>query len=461
MSYLQNEQGDLYDEFGNLLAYHGDYTVNSEWEPIIYTHQGVNPSITENISNTFSWRAPKEIQTNIEWKYPSELNFKEDIERFVNNIKNIWSNLFVKKSNDNVPRWKLFSVSHNMTVEFLDKLATLIGSWIRLIDSIRIIRNQTKINWMKLLLWSIENKLNNWKHLSSCFEDYNYIFPLKWIKLIMAAEKSWQLDKVISDLAEEEKQTIQFVWKIKWAMIYPVILLLMALGVFILMMVKVVPSLEKAFWSIDKLPKLTQNIIFLSHYMQDSFIEMISIPLVIIGLMIILNSCFITVQKIWDYFLLHLPIFWLILRRKNIILFTNNLSLLLSSWVLVSEALEIVAQILPSILYRREVHIIRHWVCNWQVISKMMWLSDLQNTHIIENPYFPLEIAQMIKIWEETWNTIHILNKIKEVNSSKLNDTIKNLTSMLEPIITIIIWAIVWILLMAFMVPMMSSFKTT
>jgi type II secretory pathway component PulF len=114
---------------------------------------------------------------------------------------------------------------------------------------------------------------------------------------------------------------------------------------------------------------------------------------------------------------------------------------------------------MPSILYQKEVHKIRRWVNNWQTISQMMWLKWQMDDNIKENFYFSLEIAQMIKIWEETWNTLWVLKKISEVNTSKLNNIVKNLTSMLEPLITVVIWWMVWTLIIAFMIPMMSSFK--
>ena len=523
MAYQTDENGNLYDENGNFLAKSWEYNVDENWNVQIFpqgiknqaSQEQVNPiwvSGNENVNqeteisnftqggvwheistvqtetktifqkiddfftSLISWKHVNELALSeslwlaVKWdksgisyedKFPSELSVSEDMRRFLYNVSHVWQYFFSESSDKkNAPRWKLFFIWKAEIVEFLDQLSTLIYAWIRLIDAIRIIKKQSGGYSQKVLYASIEEKLNNWKHLSESLWDYDYIFPTKWVKLILAAEKSGQLDKILRDLAEEEKMQMQFVAKVKWAMIYPSILLIMTVWVFVLMMTQVVPTLEKSFWWTDSFPPLTINIINMSHYMTENYYAIMFYPIAFFILMGVLNSQFITVQKMIDFVMLRFPIFGQISRRKNIIIFTENFSLLLKSWVLVSESLRIVAQILPSVLFRAEVHRIRHWVENWVVISKMMWLSDLETWNLKDNFYFPLEIAQMIKIWEETGNTAEILNKILEINNSKLNNTVKNLTAMMEPIITVVIWLWIWTLLMAFIVPMLNSFKS-
>jgi len=515
IGYQTDDQWNLYDWNWNFLAYNWQYQVDELWNVQIFENQNNqalavdNSSILQDdsmedywaefdgskvqlvnakkanffeklISNLywvfkkkeFSWEepVPQDIAVTLkkEWsgvkyddKFPSELTVAEDFRRFsynIQHIKKFFKNWETKTWN--VSRFRLFFIWKSDIVDFLDQLSTLMNAWIRLVDAVLILKNQSKNSSMKLLLGSLADKMSNWKHLSEAMDDYKSIFPTKWVKLILAAEKSWQMAEVLRDLSWEELAQMQFISKIKWAMIYPWILLMMAAAVFWLMMTKMVPVLEKAFGSTDKFPPLTIRIIDLSHYMQDYFLMILWVPIVLVFLLILINSQFVSSQIFWNYIWLHVPIFWKISRRKNLIIFADNFALLLSSWVLVSEGLKIVAQIMPGILFRRELHRIRHWVENGKSISSMMGLSSSTiSDDIKENPYFPLEVAQMIKIWEETWNTIDILKKIREVNSNKLDNIVKNLTSLLEPLITVVIWLIVWTLLLAFMIPMMSSFK--
>lgn len=487
-NFFTDEAWNLYDWNQNLVAKYWEYQVDEQWNISILEQNKINNSTNNWINETkknslnkelnldflkkiFWWK--KEEQHHEKWiqekinsidfneKFPSEYTFLEDIKSFllrVQNLKNIFQS--DKQFAKNAARWKLFLISKKEIVWFLDQLSVLLNSWIRLVDAVLILKKQAKNQSLKILLWSVAEKMWNWMHLSESFENYNYIFPKKWIEMIKAAEKSWKMSEILTDLAKEEIDQMEFISKIKWAMTYPWILITMALWVFWLMMTKMVPSLEKSFWSVENFPALTQNVIAASHYMQENFWTIFVYIIIFFLSIIFLNSQFVTVKKFLSEISLRLPIFWWISKMKNIVIFADNLSLMVSSWVVVSESLKITAQTMSSILYQKEVHKIRRWINDWKTISQMMWLSwKMDDEDVKENFYFPLEIAQMIKIWEETWNTIWVLKKISETNTNKLNNIVKNLTSLLEPIITLIIWWMVWTLIIAFMLPMMSSFK--
>jgi len=504
-NFFTDEAWNLYDWNQNLIAKYWEYQIDEQWNIAIleknsqniqennqltqqnfaqnndqkFSNPEKNFSENKNFFDDFSkkfeelfwwkkieehhesWIQEKKIFIASGDKFSSELNPSEDFTRFIWNMSKIVKIFHSeKKFAKNAARWKLFLISKKEVIWFLDQLSTLINSWIRLVDAVVILKKQAKNQSLKILLWSLAEKMWNWMHLSEAFQDYNYIFPQKWIQMIKAAERSWKMSEVLTDLAKEEIAQMEFVSKIRWAMIYPWILIVMALWVFWLMMTKMVPSLEKSFWSVENFPALTQNIIILSHYMQENFWTILLYPIIFFSILFFLNSQLITIQKWLNWIWLRLPIFWNISKLKNIVMFSDNLSLMLSSWVVASESLKIAAETMPSILFQKEVHKIRRWINNWKTISQMMWLSwKMDDDNVKENFYFPLDIAQMVKIWEETWNTLWVLKKISETNTWKLNNIVKNLTSLLEPLITLIIWWMVWTLIIAFMLPMMSSFK--
>ena len=491
-NFFTDEAWNLYDINKNLIAYAWTYQFDEQWNIFLNEQNNQennfkNQENQENISNnnlkysfnkiekylkkTFwlekiekhheKWIKEKDLNVKVKDKFDSELTPSEDLKRFIWNIANI-SKFFSdqKKFSKNEARWKLFFIWKKDIVEFLDQLAILLNSWIRLVDAVVIMQKQSKVQSTKILYRSLASKMWNWMHLSEAFADYDYIFPWKWVHMIKAAEKSWKMSDVLTDLAKEEMNQLEFISKIKWAMIYPWILISMAILVFWWMMTFMVPALEKSFWSIDKLPKLTQNVIIISHWMQNNTFLLFFYPILGISIFIFLKSQFITIKKIVDWISLRFPIFWWISKKKNVVMFANNLSLMLSAWVVISKSLTIIAETMPSILFQQEVHRIRRWINDWKTMSQMMWLSwKMNNDEIKEDFYFWLEIAQMIKIWEQTWNTLWVLKKIADVNNAKLDNIVRNLTSMLEPMITVIIWWMVWTLIIAFMIPMMSSFK--
>ena len=263
MAYQTDENGNLYDENSKFLAKAWEYSVDENWNVQIspqkeensieelQTVQEISMVQTESKSifqkindffkSFFSWDHVKELALSeslwlaVKWeksevsyedKFPSELNVSEDLRRFVYNISNVWKLLFSDSvDKKNAPRWKLFFVWRIDIVDFLDQLSTLIYAWIRLIDAIRIIRKQSEAYSMKILYTSIEEKLNNWKHLSESLWDYDYIFPTKWIKLILAAEKYDNVSPInlgseyeisIKDLAIIISKIMKFSGEVTW-----------------------------------------------------------------------------------------------------------------------------------------------------------------------------------------------------------------------------------------------------
>ncbi|MCD5382514.1 type II secretion system F family protein, partial [Candidatus Gracilibacteria bacterium] len=506
-NFFTDEAGNLFDGDGNLVAYAGQRQADdagniflnqenqtedfSQQEEYPQNNQFQNENFSQNQENFLPQKEQKnffndlikdisklfggkkieshheqgisEKKDNIQFKdkFDSELTPTEDLKRFAGNIANI-SKFFHKKQGfaKNEARWKLFFIGKKEVVGFLDQISTLLDSGIRLVDAIVIMQKQAKSKSMEILMRSLAKKMGNGMHLSEAFKDYEYIFPEKWVHMIKAAEKSGKMTDVLKDLAKEEMAQMQFIAKIKGAMIYPGILIGMALLVFWGMMKYMVPALEKSFGSVDKLPALTQKIIEISHFMQDHTITLFLYPIAFFGIYFFLKSQFITIQKIVDWFALRMPIFGDISKMKNIVMFADNLTLMLSSGVVIADSLKIVAETMPSILYQKEVHKIRRGINDGKTMSEMLGLSGkMDDDNVKENFFFSLEIAQMVKIGEQTGNTLGVLKKISEVNTNKLDNIVRNLTSMLEPLITVIIGGMVGTLIVAFMIPMMSSFK--
>jgi type IV pilus assembly protein PilC len=91
------------------------------------------------------------------------------------------------------------------------------------------------------------------------------------------------------------------------------------------------------------------------------------------------------------------------------------------------------------------------WVSKWIELSTLMWIDDIQRWK--ENPYFPIELASVIKIWEQTWRTAELLLKISNKFNKEIDEFVKNLQTAIEPIVIIWVWLIVWTLIMAIMLP--------
>jgi type IV pilus assembly protein PilC len=148
-----------------------------------------------------------------------------------------------------------------------------------------------------------------------------------------------------------------------------------------------------------------------------------------------------------------MPIFWHIVKQSNIIFFINSFTILMESWVLLLDALKTASNVVPNLHYRKEIIRIRNEVESWLTMSKSLWLNMEYETNIYINDLFPEEFAYIVNTWEETWTLSESLKKIWRTYSSELKRYIWNLATMLEPIIIVIVWFLVWTIVIAIMLP--------
>ncbi len=215
----------------------------------------------------------------------------------------------------------------------------------------------------------------------------------------------------------------------------------------------VVPRIAKMYTSAHvNLPKITRILIDISNFMLVNYQKLI---LVIFGGILILYLIVKHIRiatKIWEKIKYSLPIFGDIARKRSLIMFSGNLGFLLKHGVLISEALPITKRTLGSILYQEELDKITAKVIAGESLSKQLLRYDKKGNEL-EHPLFPYEISQLVEIGENTGLTHSILTKIKNNYLKAINTIVKNLSSLLEPILIVFIGALVGGLLLAIMMP--------
>ena len=153
----------------------------------------------------------------------------------------------------------------------------------------------------------------------------------------------------------------------------------------------------------------------------------------------------------WDYMIIKMPIFWPLIKKKILALFTSSLWILLKNWVIINNSLEISSRALDNDYYERDLKEISSRVSKWIELSTLMWINEIQSWK--ENFLFPIELASVIKIWEETWNLANLLIKISNKMNKEIDSIVKNIQTAIEPLVIIIVWWIIWTLIMAIMLP--------
>ncbi len=343
--------------------------------------------------------------------------------------------------------------------QFINKLWNFLNSWVDLKTAFSIIVKQIQNPKLKQIVNEIKLNLDHWLSISETLRQYSKYFDTLIISLIEVWEKTWNLPRVITELDKKLLESIELKSKIKWALIYPIILIFITISMVIFMLTFILPKITESFTKTQvEIPGITQFLINISNFITWHYIILIMILIFLTIFFLIFRTTYLWKVINW-YIALRLPIFWNIIRQEQIILFINSFSLLLWSWVLMIEALETISNVLTNIHFKKDVIRIKNEVETWVKLSNAMWLTVNNKEVIFSNQYFPEELVHMISVWEETGTISKNIEKVWINYSKELKRYISNLMTLLEPFIIVFVWVIIWFIVVAMMLPFFNLAK--
>lgn len=345
-------------------------------------------------------------------------------------------------------------LSNRQLLFFYDQLETLISSGVTLIDSLLIIQAQSTSKRLTKLYEAMIHHINAGLGLAETMSLYSHVFPSMHSALIEAGEKSGNLKKVLSQIVISLENQLDFMRKIKSAMFYPIVLMVLALTMVTGMMLFVIPKVADLYkQSNARLPALTQAVIDLSHFMSANYLFIFGGVFIAIILFYFLIRKTAAGRYAWETVFSFFPVFGQIEREKNLMIFASNLGMLLDSGVLISDAFEITEKTMGSLHYRRALKEIRQGIVLGKTISQMMGLEDIKARHFKKNRLFPLQVAQLIHIGEVTGAISAMLGRIQKNYYKSVDYKLKNISTMIEPLMIFFVALIVGSILLAVMLP--------
>ncbi len=337
---------------------------------------------------------------------------------------------------------------------FYDQMATLVGSGVTLIDSLSLVLAQTTNKSLKNLYKQVIHDVNTGMSLAESMYRFPHIFPRMQGALVEAAEKSGNLKVVLSELVENMEASQDFRRKITGAMFYPVILLVMALVMVTGMLIFVIPKIASMYEQAKvKLPTLTQKVIDISNYVTGNWPKLL---IFIFGGVFLLWFLFSKVRfgkLTWENIVSAIPVAGRISKEKNLMLISANMAMLMKSGVLISDAFAITENTIDNLHYKKALSEIRHGVVMGKEVSEMMGLKDIKTQKFEKNRFFPLQMAQLMHIGETTGRIADMLIKLKDNFHKSIDYTLRNISTMIEPIMIFIVAALVGSILLAVMLP--------
>ena len=336
---------------------------------------------------------------------------------------------------------------------FINKFSIFINSWIDIKATLSILVKQIKNPYFRRIISEMKENIDHWVNIHETMQRYPKVFDPLTIALISVWEKTWQLWRILSELDTNLQENIELKWKVKSALIYPIILLTLTIAMVTFMMVFVVPKITDAFiqtWA--ELPALTQFVVNVSDFIKNDWYIIILAILWIYTLFKLIKTSY-TWRMALAIIATKMPIFWYVVRESNIVYFIRSFTLLLDSWILLLESIKTSSNVVPNLAYKKELIRIKNEVELWLTISKSLWLNNDYEESVYINPLFPEDFAYVISTWEETWSISQSLKKVWNNYNIELKRYIWNLSTLMEPMIIVIVWALVGVIVIAIMLP--------
>jgi len=337
-------------------------------------------------------------------------------------------------------------ISNADLVFFTRQLSSMLVSGLTLMQALIILKTQVEKQEMFVMLDGIIRDIEDGKSFSEAIQKYPTVFSPIYISLIKTAERSGLLDKVLLRLADNLEKQQKLKGTIKSALMYPAIVITGMIIIVVIMMIFVIPQLTTLYENLGvELPLPTLVIITLSNFTTTFW------PL-IIGVIVLLLFAYKRWKKteagqlILDSLVLKLPIFGKLNNEVILTEFTRTLGLLVGSGTLVVDAFAESSGVTGNVLYKNAIAGISRRV------EKGVSIGDA----MLAYPLFPQIVVQMVKIGEETGKLDESLLKVSEYYEREVDQTVKTLTTAMEPVIMIILGIGVAFLVISIITPIYS-----
>ena len=329
-------------------------------------------------------------------------------------------------------------------VIFARHLAVMARSGMPLLDSLLLIKKQSRSKSMKKILEQVTIEVSNGQFLSASLEQFRRVFGDLFVDIIRVGEASGTLSENLNYLADELKKKQELRGKVIGAMVYPVIVLTATLGITGLLTIFIFPKIMPVFQSLNvDLPITTKILIAVSNILTNYGGWVVSAAF----MLLVILWALLRVEKIryyYDAVLLHSPIIGSVVHAVNLSNFCRTLGLTLKSGVQVVQAIEITTSTLSNLVYRKELSVIGVDLAKGEAISKH--LSKHSNV-------FPPLLAQMVEVGENTGNLSDTFLYLAEFYEGELNEFTKNMSTILEPILMVTMGIIVGFVAISIITP--------
>lgn len=332
-------------------------------------------------------------------------------------------------------------------INFAQNLGLMLEAGLSLTRALNVIERQSKSVGLKKVLVDLNQNISKGMTFAESLEKHPKVFPQLFVSMVHAGEQSGTLAQSLKAVSSQMNASFALSKRIRGAMIYPAVIMSVMVLIGIIMMIYVVPTLLKTFTDLNvELPASTQLVLTISNLFQHQG------PLVLI---VIIAA---TVFMLWwskkesgkraiHMFMLKAPIFGPLTQEVNAARTARTLSSLLTSGVDVVESVSITSAVVQNVYFRDVLHKAEEAIKKGELMSKVFTSSG---------KLYPAFFAEMLSVGEETGQIGHMLMNVAQYYETDVEQKTKDMSTVIEPILIVMIGAAVGFFAIAMISPMYS-----
>lgn len=330
-------------------------------------------------------------------------------------------------------------------VVFSRQFSTMINAGMPILQGLTIVAEQAENKAFRATISKIRDDISNGITLSEAMGKHPKVFNQLYVSMIHAGEQGGILDAILERLSEYLEKAEGIKGKVKSAMMYPMVVMSVAVIIVIFLMVKVVPTFKDVFESFGaKLPAPTQIVIDVSNFLSSAKALILVAVLAAIAVVVGLYKRTKAGALQWDAMMLKLPVFGPLVRKSSVARFARTLGTLIKSGVPILEALETVAKTSGNRVVENAVMASREAIREGKTLTEPLKKSGV----------FPPMVTQMINVGEETGALDGMLSKIADFYEEEVDQAVEGLTSIIEPILIVFLGGTLGFIVVAMFMPM-------
>jgi type IV pilus assembly protein PilC len=331
-------------------------------------------------------------------------------------------------------------------VMFTRQLSAMVSAGVPLLRALSSLEQHTESAALKKIMAFVIKDVEGGSALADALDKYPNTFSDVYVNMVRAGEAAGILDEILKRLAMQQEKNATIRKKVKSAMTYPMVLIVITIIAFFGLMLFVIPQIGKILLDLGgpdaKLPVLTQAMLAISKFMTSFWY--ILLPAIFGGVIALLR--YIKAPKgksIFHHLVLKIPGIKLIIMKVAVARFARTFAALMGAGVAVLEALSVTAHAVGNVVYEKALLDAAEAVKNGDTLSSIIEKSDL----------FPAIVAQMLAVGEETGQTDVVLLKVADFYEEEVDVAIDGLSAIIEPVMIVVMGSMVGLIAASVMGP--------